>query len=175
MQHDAGNVETYAYRLSRVALIDSGQGKVRSDMMLLTKANRKALPALYSQEKVRNPKVPVKFFTPDSQWTWYAIEFDGSDIFFGIVQNGPTIEAGYFSLSELALARGPLGLKIERDRSWKGYVRDIVPTWGREAQGSVGDSPGSFVRFPDGMTERESDRSYAEYLEARAEGTYNRS
>ena len=27
----------------------------------------------------------VKFFTPDSNLTWYASEFDGEDIFFGLV------------------------------------------------------------------------------------------
>ncbi len=57
----------------------------------------------------------VKFFTPDSNWTWYASEFDGEDIFFGLVV-GFEIELGYFSLSELEAARGPLGLPIERDR-----------------------------------------------------------
>ena len=57
----------------------------------------------------------MKFFTPDSNWTWYASEFDGEDIFFGLVA-GFEIELGYFSLSELKEARGPLGLPIERDR-----------------------------------------------------------
>jgi len=56
----------------------------------------------------------VKFFTPDSNWTWYASEFDGEDIFFGLVI-GFEIELGYFSLSELEEIRGPLGLQIERD------------------------------------------------------------
>ena len=56
----------------------------------------------------------VKFFTPDSYWTWYATEFDGTDTFFGLV-DGQEQELGYFSLKELEDARGPLGLPIERD------------------------------------------------------------
>lgn len=56
----------------------------------------------------------VKFFTPDSSWTCYATEFDGEDIFYGLVV-GLEIELGYFSLSELEETRGPLGLPIERD------------------------------------------------------------
>ena len=88
-------------------------------MMLLTKQNRKDLPALRAQEKLGSMAVAhVKFFTPDSNWTWYATEFDGSDLFFGFVE-GFCPELGYFSLSELSSARGPLGLPIERDRSWK--------------------------------------------------------
>jgi hypothetical protein len=56
----------------------------------------------------------VKFFISDAQWTWYASEFDGEDIFFGLVI-GLEIELGYFSLSELKSVKGPLGLPIERD------------------------------------------------------------
>jgi len=56
----------------------------------------------------------VKFFTPDSSWTWYASEFDGEDIFFGLV-SGFEVELGYFSLKEMQEVRGPLGLPIELD------------------------------------------------------------
>ena len=85
-------------------------------MMLLTKANRKQLPPLYEQDGKGDLAVAyVKFFTPDSNWTWYATEFDGDDTFFGLV-DGFDMELGYFSLNELTNARGPWGLKIERDR-----------------------------------------------------------
>ena len=84
-------------------------------MKLLTKELRAKLPPLYSTEKDKDPTAVVKFFTPDSNWTWYATEFDGEDRFFGLV-DGFDKELGYFSLSELASARGPLGLPIERDR-----------------------------------------------------------
>ena len=57
----------------------------------------------------------VKFFTPDSNWTWYASEYDPEKkMFFGLVE-GLDTELGYFSLEELQSVRGPLGLKIERD------------------------------------------------------------
>ena len=46
-----------------------------------------------------------------------AAEFDGSDIFFGLVIGFET-ELGYFSLSELESIVGPYGLKIERDISF---------------------------------------------------------
>ena len=55
-----------------------------------------------------------KFFTPDSNWTWYVSEFDGNDLFFGWVV-GFEQELGYFRFSELRTARGPFGLPIERD------------------------------------------------------------
>jgi hypothetical protein len=85
-------------------------------MMLLTKANRKSLPPLYANEEQGLAALAqVKFFTPDSSWTWYASEFDGIDTFFGLVV-GQDIELGYFSLSELRSVRGPWGLPIERDR-----------------------------------------------------------
>ena len=61
-----------------------------------------------------NAKAQVKFFTPDSGWTWYASEFDNDDTFFGLVI-GHVAELGYFSLSELEQVRGPMGLPIERD------------------------------------------------------------
>ena len=91
-------------------------------MKLLTQANRKVLPLLYSQEeKGLDAVAQVKFFTPDSNWTWYASEFDGEDTFFGLV-DGFEKELGYFSLAELQQTRGPLGLAIERDM----YFRPVA-------------------------------------------------
>lgn len=87
-------------------------------MMLLTKADRKALPPLYSNEKVADPLAVVKFFDPTGSWTWYATEFDGDDTFFGLV-DGHDKELGYFTLSELASVKGRFGLGIERDRHFK--------------------------------------------------------
>ena len=82
---------------------------------LLTQEIQTRLPKLYSgEEKGLDAVAQVKFFTPDSNWTWYASEFDGEDIFFGLV-SGHEVELGYFSLSELEEVRGPLGLPIERD------------------------------------------------------------
>jgi len=82
---------------------------------LLDQASREKLPQLYSgEEKGLDAIAQVKFFTPDSSWTWYASEFDGEDIFFGLVL-GFEVELGYFSLKELKEAKGPMGLLIERD------------------------------------------------------------
>ena len=88
-------------------------------MKLLTKENRNKLPALYEQEGKGYESIAyVKFFTPDSSWTWYATEFDGEDTFFGLV-DGLEIEFGYFSLAELTDLKGPLNLSIERDKWFK--------------------------------------------------------
>ena len=87
-------------------------------MKLLTKAEKKRLPPLYTSELVEDPLVVAKFFTPWTGWTWYAIEFDGKDTFFGYVV-GHESELGYFSLAELQSVRGPLGLRVERDIYFK--------------------------------------------------------
>ena len=80
---------------------------------------RKKLPGLYAQEKLGGEGIAyVKYFTPDSSWTWYATEFDGEDTFFGLVE-GFEKELGYFSLSEIETVRGPMGLPIERDLYWQ--------------------------------------------------------
>ena len=82
---------------------------------LLPQAIREKLPPLYANEELGlDALAQVKYFTPDSNWTWYASEFDGEDIFFGLV-SGFEVELGYFALSELEGVRGPLGLPIERD------------------------------------------------------------
>ena len=43
-------------------------------MKLLIPELRASLPPLYSQENVPDPVVHAKFFTPDSNWTWYVTE-----------------------------------------------------------------------------------------------------
>lgn len=84
-------------------------------MKLLTNEIRRQLPALYSTENDKDPVIQVKFFTPSSNCTWYATEFDGHDTFFGLVE-GVETEWGYFSLSELESIRGPGGMPaVERD------------------------------------------------------------
>jgi hypothetical protein len=82
---------------------------------LLDPKSREKLPPLKSGEELGlEALAQVKFFTPDSNWTWYASEFDGEDIFFGLVDGFET-ELGYFSLKELQEVHGPMRLKIERD------------------------------------------------------------
>ena len=84
-------------------------------MELLPKDIRETLPELYANEELGlAAQALVKFFTPDSNWTWYASEFDGEDIFYGLV-DGFVKELGTFRLSELLQNRGKWGLPIERD------------------------------------------------------------
>lgn len=83
-------------------------------MQLMPQYVVKKLPALYSVENQEDPMVKCKFFLPMTKWTWYAMEFDGKDTFFGYVI-GDYNELGYFSLSELQSIEGPYGLKVERD------------------------------------------------------------
>jgi hypothetical protein len=89
-------------------------------MKLLTKEILDKLPKLYETEGVAlDDKVAVaKFFHPSTNWTWFAVEFDGEDLFWGLV-DGHEREFGYFSLKELQQVVGPLGLGVERDLYFK--------------------------------------------------------
>jgi hypothetical protein len=95
---------------------------------LLPQEIRGHLPPLYSQDgKGDDAIVYVKYFSPDSGWRWYGLEFDGEDLFFGLVI-GHEKEYGYFSLSELESVNGPLGLPIERDLAFKPTaLRNLAP------------------------------------------------
>lgn len=101
-------------------------------MKLLTKEILKKLPKLGAQDGLKGEAViNVKFFTPDSSWTWYVLEGkqlpDGDFEFYGIVQ-GFEREYGDFVLSELQAIRGKLGLPIERDLYFgKPKVKDVFP------------------------------------------------
>ena len=63
----------------------------------------------------------VKLFTPDGNATWLLTELDqtGEYLAVGLCDLGlGEPELGYVSLHELAAARGPLGLPLERDLSF---------------------------------------------------------
>ena len=78
-----------------------------------------SLPPLYATQNESDPIARVKWFTPDSSWTWYVCEYDPTErLCFGLVI-GHERELGYFSLDELLAVRGPLGLRIERDLYWE--------------------------------------------------------
>jgi hypothetical protein len=99
---------------------------------LLPELLKERMPALYSQEHERDPRVVVKYFDPVGSWTWYATEGSPVDedgymdtnkekvdfLFFGLVV-GFEPELGYFSLNALKTAkeglRGIRALPIERD------------------------------------------------------------
>ena len=89
-------------------------------MKLLTKEIADRLPPLYSQEEHGDEAIAqAKFFTPWTNWTWYASEYDPVEcLCFGVVV-GHERELGYFSVDELEAIRGPGGLTIERDLYWK--------------------------------------------------------
>jgi hypothetical protein len=107
---------------------------------LMTQEIRSTIPALYSQENVADPKIAVKFFTPDAQWTWYATEGEPIDaegercsesgkpeadwLFFGLV-DGFEKDLGYFTLGQLETVRGGLGLPVERDRFFTGTLSEV--------------------------------------------------
>lgn len=100
-------------------------------MMLLTKANRKTLPPLYSQENASMEAVAhVKFFDPTGRFTFYATEFDGEDTFFGYTVSplgADCDELSYASLSELESVKGKFGLGIERDRHFRpGPLNEVI-------------------------------------------------
>ena len=90
-------------------------------MKLLTKAIIKKLPALYSQEKVKDPQAVIKFFTPSSSFTWFVLEGgeqeDGDWLFFTKCFSHlcPDGELGYTTLQQLKDIKGPFGLGVERD------------------------------------------------------------
>ena len=100
-------------------------------MMLLTKELRERFKKVGSQDGKGDEAVVIaKFFDPTGSWTWYATEFDGEDIFFGLV-DGQYVELGDFSLSELSGYRGQFGLGIERDLGFGGMTLQDVRASGR--------------------------------------------
>lgn len=87
---------------------------------LMTEDIKKQIPKLYDTEETpkEDKTVYVKYFSPYSNWSWYVLEFDGVDMFFGLVK-GFEVEYGYFSLSELANVTVFNGVPaVERDLSF---------------------------------------------------------
>ena len=63
----------------------------------------------------------LKLFTPWANCTWLITEMDEDDRLFGLCDLGmQSPEIGYVMLAELKAVTGPGGLKIERDRWFKG-------------------------------------------------------
>ena len=95
-------------------------------MILMTKAIEKKIPNLYGQSGM-DARVYLKLFTPWSNWTWYATEYEPeTQRCFGYVK-GFEAELGYFDLNELAEVEGPWGMKVERDMHWndKNTLADV--------------------------------------------------
>ena len=95
--------------------------------ILITKEIARTLPALYAQEKSKDPTVFVKLFTPYSSWTWLLTEYDaetGEGFGFGydaLYADGA--ELGYVDVPSLQDRRARLGPYIvqgvERDTSFR--------------------------------------------------------
>ena len=94
------------------------------------------VPRLGETESQEDPLAVLKLFTPDSDWTWYVVEFDGDDTLFGLVVGFET-ELGYFSLSEMREARGPMRLRIERDKWFRPAPVSQLPEY-RAKWGAAG-------------------------------------
>ena len=88
-------------------------------MKLLTKELLKKLPPLgYSIKSKEEPQAIVKWFTPDSNWTWYVAEYNPENgMCWGLV-DGFEKEFGYFTIDEIKAIRGPFKLPVERDWSF---------------------------------------------------------
>ena len=57
----------------------------------------------------------IKWFTPDSNFTWYVMEYNPeTGECFGLVE-GLEKEFGYFNINEIKTLRGKFGLPVERD------------------------------------------------------------
>ncbi len=85
--------------------------KINPSQTLLTKAELAKLPALYSQEKVKDPIVLVHYFY--GSYDFWATEFDAEEgLFFGLAHLYET-ELGNTSARELASVG-----RIERDLYW---------------------------------------------------------
>ena len=90
---------------------------------LLTADILRRIPALYSTEKVKDPTVHVKLFTPCSDYTWLLTEYDpAQNLAFGYAYRSghpDGAELGYVSLDELAALRTSWGTQgVERDTSF---------------------------------------------------------
>ena len=101
--------------------------KIRG-MKLLPKEIREILPPLYAQDGKGGKAVAyLKWFTPDSGFTWWITEGgpikneNGDEVDFHLfaLVEGQCKELGYVSLKELEEVTGPMGLPVERDLHWQ--------------------------------------------------------
>lgn len=110
-------------------------------MKLLTQELIDQLPKIYEQDgKNGDAIIYIKYFTPDSSFTWYVLEGQPVPAITGdyeefefFVDSGNFKEYGNFVLSELEQGRGGLGLPIERDLYFKpckvSEVRELKELW----------------------------------------------
>jgi len=150
LSQDMGIPENSAIAVGQTTAVERAKKVITNDkirgMKLLPKEIRETLPALGAQDGKGGKAVAyVKYFTPSSNWTWFAISGEpvlsesGFEIdfrFFGLVF-GHEKEFGYFLLSELEEVRGPMGLPIERDLHWQPKtLAEIAPEMFKGGDGS---------------------------------------
>ena len=88
-------------------------------MKLLTKEIAEKATKQYDEGSDMEQMVVAKFFNPVGSWTWYLMNMaENGDYCRGIV-DGHAVEMGSFSIKELEDLQLPLGMKIERDTSFK--------------------------------------------------------
>ena len=87
-------------------------------MELIPQEIKELIPKLYETEEQNDPVAYIKLFLDG--WTWYITELSiDNNICFGYVISPFESELGYFSLNEIKLIKGTLGLSVERDISFK--------------------------------------------------------
>jgi hypothetical protein len=92
---------------------------------LLPDELKATLPRLYAQEHTKDKTVHIKYFHPQSNWTWLVTEGEQEEdcfMMFGYVI-GDANEWGYFTLEDLDSIGGADGgkliLPVERDLYFK--------------------------------------------------------
>jgi len=101
-------------------------------MMLITKEIENAFEKQgdTSNKSTDEIKVICKLFNPVGAGTWYLYEHVEDDLYMAFVNLGDPMmaEMGYVSLNELKNLRLPLGLSIERDRSFgfNHVLKDVI-------------------------------------------------
>lgn len=83
-------------------------------MRILSRLDLNNIPALNAQSNLDDPIVYARFYDPFGSWEWFALEYDGEGLFFGLV-NGFELELGFFSLEELDAVTLIQRPRIERD------------------------------------------------------------
>jgi hypothetical protein len=102
-------------------------------MLYISKELEKQIPPIRSQEDVEDPMVICKLFMPGTDWKWFVVEGEQTVteeqeddfLFFGLV-HGHELELGYFLLSELLLAWGPLGIGATLDKGFEQVPISVI-------------------------------------------------
>ena len=98
-------------------------------MQLLTPKLIERFKEVGSQENNKDPLFLAKFFNPTGIGNWFPTEYDPTtEIFFGYVSlfGDYNDEWGSFSLEELELYKGQLGLGIKRDIHFQETPSSII-------------------------------------------------